>query len=56
MLGNMKLFLLLNRISHSFSLLTREISLSALDIFHIFQASMYYSLCNTVKLILSGDP
>ena len=36
MLGNMKLFLVLNRISHSFALLTREISWSTLKItFHI---------------------
>ena len=36
MLGNMKLFLVLNRISHSFALLTREISWSTLEINFIF--------------------
>ena len=34
--GNMKLFLVLNRISHSFALLTREISWSTLEINFIF--------------------
>ena len=33
---NMKLFLVLNRISHSFALLTREISWSTLEINSIF--------------------
>ena len=32
MLGNTKFFLVLNRISHSFALLTREISWSTLEI------------------------
>ena len=36
MLENMKLFLVLNRISHSFALLTREISWSTLEINFIF--------------------
>ena len=36
MFGNMKLFLVLNRISHSFALLTREISWSALERNFIF--------------------
>ena len=36
MLGNMKLFLMLNRISHSFALLTRKISWSTLEINFIF--------------------
>ena len=36
MFGNMKLFLVLNRISHSFALFTREISWSTLEINFIF--------------------
>ena len=36
MCGNMKLFLVLNRISHLFALLTREISWSTLEIDFIF--------------------
>ena len=36
MFGNMKLFLVLNRISHSFALLTRKISWSTLEINFIF--------------------
>ena len=36
MFGNMKLFLVLNRISHSFALLTCEISWSTLEINFIF--------------------
>ena len=36
MFGNMKLFLVLTRISHSFTLLTREISWSTLEIYFIF--------------------
>ena len=36
MLGNIKLFLVLNRIFHSFALLTREISWSTLEINSIF--------------------
>ena len=36
MFGNMKLFLVLNRISHSFALLTREIFGSTLEINFIF--------------------
>ena len=39
MLGNMKLFLVLNKISHSFALLTREISWSTLEINFIFPHS-----------------
>ena len=50
MFGNMKLFLVLNRISHLFALLTREISWSTLEIisyfayFHIFHVlfPIYY--------------
>ena len=36
MIENTKLFLVLNRISHSFTLLTREISWSTLEINFIF--------------------
>ena len=36
MFGNMKLFLVLNRISHSFTLFTREISWSTLEVNFIF--------------------
>ena len=39
MFGNMKLFLVLNRISHSFTLLTRYWSTLT---------SLYYSLCNCI--------
>ena len=48
----MKLFLVLNGISHSFSLLTREISLSTLDInfifpnIHVLFSTDLYSLFN----------
>ena len=42
MLGNMKLFLVWNRISNSFALIAREISWSTLKI--NFRTSMYYSL------------
>ena len=50
MLGNMKLFLVLNRMSHSFALPTREISWSTLEINFIFP-HMYYSLYNKRSIL-----
>ena len=41
MLGNLKLFLMLNRISHSFALFTREISWSTLETNFIFPHTLY---------------
>ena len=49
MLRNMKLFLVLNRISHSFTLRTREISWSTLEINFIFpHIHVLLSICYSV--------
>ena len=53
MLGNIKLFHVLNKTCHSSAL---RYPCQHSKYISYFQASMYYSLCNTVKLILSGDP
>ena len=44
MYAKMKLFLGLNRISHSFALLTREIYWWTLELNFLFRTCMYYSL------------
>ena len=54
-LGNMKLFLVLNKISHSFALLTREISLSKLEINFIFPTiHVLFSIESAVYCLGSG--
>ena len=57
MFGNMKLFLVLNRISHSLALLTREISWSTREVNFIFPHihvlfSIYYTLTNNRQSIV----
>ena len=56
MLANMKLFLVLNRISHSFALFTRDISLSTLEINFIFLHihvlfPIYYIKCSVLLVL-----
>ena len=51
----MKLFLVLNRISHSFALLTCEISWSTLEINFIFPHIMFYSLFNYHNYTVSSS-
>ena len=53
--GSMKLFLVLNRISHSFALFTREIFWSTLEINFIFPHTMYYSLFISFTSLKVGE-